>query len=388
MQSSLQNTPPHALRGLQGAALPRRGLLTGALAGVASVAACSAEEPPPPVDDDGGAGAGEETPSESPSPEPPQPVTITHVGDTFPGSYPNRMASDGGASFFSGVVDELTGDVVIANMEGALSTLEFDKCGGGSCTYFRLPGEYAEVFAEAGFDVLNIANNHGWDAGPDGAQETLEAVTGAGMELSGMKDEVVTAPARDLTVAVVGFAPYYFYTDVRDLDAVASLVSAARASADLVVATAHLGAEGTDHQHVPEGVENYLGENRGDTRAFARTCVDSGADLVVGHGPHVLRGMELYNGKLIAYSLGNFGGGQNLFSTDGPLGISGILKVDFLEDGSFQGGRIVPSRMDDRGYPQLDPEGAAIEKLNELASDFGDAGVTVGDDGALILPGV
>ncbi|GAB3998884.1 hypothetical protein GCM10029992_26050 [Glycomyces albus] len=283
------------------------------------------------------------------------------------------MASDNGAGFFEGVTEELTGDVVIANMEGALSTLEFDKCGGGQCTYFRLPGEYAEVFAEAGFDVLNLANNHGWDAGPDGAAETEEAVTGVGMELAGMKDEVVTVEAQGLTVAVVGFAPYAFYTDVRDLDAVAALVQEARSSADLVVATAHLGAEGTDHRHVPEGVENYLGENRGDTRAFGHTCVDAGADLVVGHGPHVLRGMELYNGKLIAYSLGNFGGGQNLFARDGHLGDSGILKVDFNEDGSLAAGRIVPSRMDDRGYPQLDAEGAAIASLNELAADFGDA---------------
>ncbi|WP_100446349.1 CapA family protein [Glycomyces xiaoerkulensis] len=373
---------------LQSSAVRRRGLLTGALAGVAGVAACSDEEEPPPVDE-GGVGAAEETtPSESPSPEPPQPLTITHVGDTFPGSHPNRLPSDGGASFFEGVADELSGDVVIANMEGALSTLEFDKCGGGSCTYFRLPGEYAGVFAEAGIDVLNIANNHGWDAGPDGAAQTVEAVNGAGMELAGMKDEVVTVEARELTVAVVGFAPYYFYTDVRDLDAVAALVSAAKSSADLVVATAHLGAEGTDQRHVPEGVENYLGENRGDTRAFCHTCVDSGADLVVGHGPHVLRGMELYNDKLIAYSLGNFGGGQNLFSIDGHLGISGILKVDLLEDGTLTGGRIVPSRMDDRGYPQLDADGAAIDSLNELAADFGEAGVTVDGDGALVLPDV
>ena len=368
--------------------LARRGLLTGALAGLAGLTACGEAEPPPP--EDGGQGAAEASPSptESPSPEPPKQVSITHVGDTFPGSHPNQLAADGGASFFDGVADELRGDVVIANMEGALSTLEFDKCGGGQCTYFRLPGEYAEVFAGAGFDVLNIANNHGWDAGPDGAAETREAVTGAGMELAGMKDEIVTVEAQGLTVAVVGFAPYTFYTDVRDLDAVAALVDQAKSQADLVVATAHLGAEGTDHRHVPEGVENYLGEDRGDTRAFCRTCVDSGADLVVGHGPHVLRGMELYNGKLIAYSLGNFGGGQNLFSLDGPLGVSAILNVELDEGGNLLAGRIVPSRMDDRGYPELDAEAAAIESLNELAADFGDAGVTVGPDGILEFPEV
>ena len=367
--------------------LARRGLLAGAVAGIAATAACSEEEPAPV--DEGGAGAAEESPSESPSPEPPRTLTITHVGDTMPGSYPDQMASDEGASFFEAVKPELTGDVVIANLEGALSTLEFDKCGGGSCTYFRLPAEYAQVFADAGIHVLNQANNHGWDAGPDGATETQEAVRAAGMEIAGIKDEVAFVEANGFTVGIVGFAPYSFYTDVRDLDAVAALVTEAKSQADFVVATAHLGAEGTDQVHTPEGNENYLGEDRGDTRAFAHTCVDAGADLVVGHGPHVLRGMELYNGKLIAYSLGNFGGGQKLFNTDGALGVAAILKVTFTEDGAIESGSIVPTEMDDdNGYPLLDPDGEAIAAINDVASDFGDAAVTIGEDGALVLPSV
>ncbi|MCD0447138.1 CapA family protein [Glycomyces sp. A-F 0318] len=367
------------------ATLRRRGLLVASAAGLAAAAACSEEEPPPA--DDGGAGAAEETPSESPSPEPPREITITHVGDTMPGSYPNQTASDEGASFFDGVTDLLTGDVVIANLEGALSTLEFDKCGGGQCTYFRLPAEYAQVFADAGFDVLNQANNHGWDAGPDGATETQEAVREAGMEICGIKDEVCLVETENgLTVGLVGFAPYTFYTDNRDLDAVAALVASAKEQADIVIATAHLGAEGTDHRHVPEGVETYLGEDRGDTRAFARTCVDNGADLVFGHGPHVLRGMELYNGKLIAYSLGNFGGGQNLFATDGPLGRSAVVSVTISEDGTITAAQAVATRMDGDGYPQVDEDNGAFDDLNELADDFGDAGVTVDDNGALVLP--
>ncbi|WP_051326215.1 CapA family protein [Glycomyces tenuis] len=365
--------------------LPRRGVLAGAAAGIALTAAACSEEEEPPVDD-GGVGAAEESPSPSPSPEPPRSITITHVGDTMPGSHPDNMPSDEGASFFDGVVEELTGDVVIANLEGALSTLEFDKCGGCDAYYFRLPGEYAQVFADAGFHVLNQANNHGWDAGPDGAVETQEAVRDAGMELAGVKDEVAYVELDGLTVGIVGFAPYTFYTDVRDLDAVSALVAEAKSQADLVVATAHLGAEGSDQMHTPEGTETYYGEDRGDTRAFARTCVDAGADLVIGHGPHVLRGMELYNGKLIAYSLGNFGGGQNLFSTDGPLGVAGILKVTISAEGVIEGGTLVPTVMDDNGYPLLDPDGEAIGTINDLAGDFGENAVTLDDDGALVLP--
>ncbi|MEU6858786.1 CapA family protein [Glycomyces sp. NPDC046736] len=376
---------PAALRGTQ---LARRGLLTASAAGlVAAAAACSEEEPPPA--DEGGIGAAEESPSPEPSPQPPREITITHVGDTMPGSYPNQLASDEGASFFSGVKDVITGDLRIANLEGALSTHEFDKCGGGTCIYFRLPAEYAQVFADAGFHVLNQANNHGWDAGPDGATETQEAVRAAGMEICGIKDEVALVETESgLTVGLVGFAPYTFYTDNRDLDAVAALVSAAKQQADIVIATAHLGAEGTDHRHVPEGVETYFGEDRGDTRAFARTCIDNGADVVFGHGPHVLRGMEYYNGKLIAYSLGNFGGGQNLFAGDGALGRSAILSVTIREDGTIVAGQALATRMDGDGYPQVDADNGAFDDFNELAADFGDDAVTVADDGALVFPGV
>ena len=83
----------------------------------------------------------------------------------------------------------------------------------------------------------------------------------------------------------------------------------------------HGGAEGTNATHVPQGVEKFLGENRGDLRKFSRAVIDAGADLVIGHGPHVLRGMEIYKGRLIAYSLGNFSTWET-FSLRGPLGIT------------------------------------------------------------------
>ena len=86
----------------------------------------------------------------------------------------------------------------------------------------------------------------------------------------------------------------------------------ADAWADLVVVTMHAGAEGSDHQHVDPGTEYFLGENRGDSVAFTHAMVRAGADLVVGSGPHVLRGMEWYRGRLIAYSLGNFVGYHTL----------------------------------------------------------------------------
>ena len=78
--------------------------------------------------------------------------------------------------------------------------------------------------------------------------------------------------------------------------------------ADLVVVNMHGGAEGSDKTHVTHGTEWFLGENRGDPCRFSHAVIDAGADLVVGHSPHVLRGMEWYKGRLIAYSIGNFAG--------------------------------------------------------------------------------
>ena len=111
-----------------------------------------------------------------------------------------------------------------------------------------------------------------------------------------------------------------------DVAAAKRLVRKAARLADVVVVTMHAGAEGTERQHVRAGTELFLGENRGNPVRFAHAVVDAGADLVVGHGPHVLRGMEWYRGRLIAYSLGNFAG-YKVFSLGGPLSTSGILRV-------------------------------------------------------------
>lgn len=113
-------------------------------------------------------------------------------------------------------------------------------------------------------------------------------------------------------VAVVGFAPHPGAQDVRDIPAAQELVRRAARLAELVVVTMHAGAEGTAAAHVRRGAEIYEGENRGDVVAFSHAVVDAGADLVIGHGPHVLRGMEWYRGRLIAYSLGNFAAYRNL----------------------------------------------------------------------------
>jgi hypothetical protein len=151
----------------------------------------------------------------------------------------------------------------------------------------------------------------------------------------------------------------------------------------VVVVAMHAGAEGSGATSTPVGREVAFGEDRGDTRAFAHAVVDAGADLVVGSGPHVLRGMEWYEGRLIAYSLGNFAG-YKVFALGGPLSLSGILHVTLRGDGTYVKGRLVATELVGGGYPALDPDEAAHGAVRTLSrQDFGARGVKVSPTGAL-----
>jgi hypothetical protein len=152
------------------------------------------------------------------------------------------------------------------------------------------------------------------------------------------------------------------------------------------VVSFHGGAEGARYQRVPEREELFLVESRGDLRRFARAVVEAGADLVLGHGPHVVRGLELYRGRLIAYSLGNFAtyGGMNL---NGPNGLTLVLEVQLAPGGAFLGGRIHPGRQLRPGGPIRDADGEVIEVLRRLSvEDFGAAAPEILSDGTIRVP--
>jgi hypothetical protein len=154
------------------------------------------------------------------------------------------------------------------------------------------------------------------------------------------------------------------------------------------VVQAHLGAEGADATRVRPGAETYFGEDRGDPIAFARAVVDAGADLVIGHGPHVLRGLEFYRGRLIAYSLGNFAGGGGTLRAEGALGLGAVLRVGLYPDGTWASGTFTATHMRDRGLPQPDDDRAGLDLVREATErDFPDAGARLGRSGAIRPPG-
>ena len=185
---------------------------------------------------------------------------------------------------------------------------------------------------------------------------------------------------------MLGFAPYPWAQSLLDVPAAQALVRKADEWADLVVVTMHAGAEGSDHQHVKPGTEWFLGENRGNALRFTHAVVDAGADLVVGSGPHVLRGMEWYRGRLIAYSMGNFVGYHTL-ATSGVSGVTGILQVSLGRDASWVAGDLVPLTVAGDGIPRPDPAEAAHGIVRRLSrQDFGGRAMAVSPAGVLRPP--
>ncbi len=316
-------------------------------------------------------------------------VSITAVGDIVMGTTTYGLPPDRGRSFFDQVDQELRGDVVLGNLEGTLSTGPGSKCGPGStdCYAFQTPPSYAKWLPRAGFNVMNLANNHAYDYGQSGFDQTRRALRKAGLAITGPRGVITVMEAGPVRVALVGFASYAWANDLTDIPAARRLVRKAAARADVVIVTFHGGAEGADETHVDPGAEYFLGENRGDLTRFAHAVIDAGADLVVGHGPHVLRGMEWYRGRLIAYSLGNFGG-YEVFSLGGPLSVSGILAVTLRGDGRWVRGELVPTQLLANGLPALDPAERAHGLVREVSKDdFGRHAMRISVTGRLRPPG-
>jgi hypothetical protein len=315
-------------------------------------------------------------------------LRLRAVGDVMLGTLvpEGYLPPDDGATVLADVTPWLRdADVTFANLEGPLcDSGSSAKCRkGGNCYAFRSPTRYAKHLTAAGIDLGSTANNHSGDFGEACRRETEKALDGEGITWSGPPGTIGTRAVRGLKVALVAFHTSGATNDVNDLPAAKKLVEQAASTHDLVVVSFHGGAEGIDANRVKDGAERYLGENRGDLKAFARAVIDAGADVVIGHGPHVLRGMELYQGRLIAYSLGNFAT-YGRFSLGGALGVSVILEVELAPDGRFVTGRLLSTKQEGKGVPMRDEARRGQRAIAEYtARDFPKTGVRVSDEGVL-----
>lgn len=320
---------------------------------------------------------------------PPTTVSIKAVGDIIPGTnFPYNKLPQKKELLFDGVKSHLKGaDILFGNFESTMTDHPYSSKGrgGGMLFAFRTPPSYAKILKDAGFDILSIANNHSYDFNEQGFKDTIKNINSNGMKAVGKRDQIVYKNVKGVNFAFIGFSNYgEVHNSLLELKVGAEVVRKAKQKADIVVISVHAGAEGTGALNVRNKTEVFYGENRGNMVLFSRTMIDAGADLILGHGPHVARAMELYKGKLIAYSLGNFMGYRTL-STAGELGKSLILDVKMNPQGDFVSGKIIPIALNAQGIPSLDDDFRSVRLIRRLTkSDFPNAGLSIGDLGQIV----
>jgi hypothetical protein len=319
-------------------------------------------------------------------------VTVIGTGDIMLGTnFPSVRylpPQNSCSHLFSHVAEFLTSaDFSFGNLEGTFadSLAVPRQCKDTNyCFLFRMPGEFVHCLAEAGYDMVSVANNHAGDFGAAGKLRTVEILKQAGLSVAGTLDEPFTVVERNgRRIAFCAFGTSGGTPSLIDLSYAVSVVEKASECSDLVIVSMHGGAEGKDFQHVPKTEEEFLGYDRGDVYLFAHRMIDAGADIIFGHGPHVTRGVELYKDRFIAYSLGNFCT-YSRFNLQGPNGIAPAIKVYVDSLGVFLKGEVLSIAQAGPGIPYIDPENKAVWKLRELSSaDFPESSLIIGGNGLI-----
>ncbi|MGM0593540.1 MAG: CapA family protein [Pseudomonadota bacterium] len=321
--------------------------------------------------------------------EAPRPnVTVAAVGDIMLGTdYPEPRLPPQPRSLLEPVTHVLrAADVTIGNLEGVLQDggAPVKQCANPArCYLFRSPASYAAELAHAGFDVMSLANNHARDFGEEGRSSSMAQLAAVGIAHTGRQGDVATLQVNESRVAVIAYAPFIGSHNMLALETARERIAALARQYDIVIVSFHGGGEGGEMTRIPFATEYYHGENRGDVVAFARMAVDAGADLVLGHGPHVPRALELYRERLIAYSLGNFATYWGI-KVSGTNGLAPILTAELEADGRFVQGEIFSARQQRPVGPQPDSTHAAAKLMAELTrSDFPETPLVIDKRGSI-----
>ncbi|MEM8696768.1 MAG: CapA family protein [Pseudomonadota bacterium] len=334
--------------------------------------------------------------------EPPT-YTVIGVGDIMMGSdWPEpgmdpRVIPGGDPAMVMGTdLVEMFGaaDVVFGNYEGTIHSSDEDAktCGNPEfCYVFRSPPFHADYLRRAGFTLMSHANNHARDFGESGRNATIANLTRTGIAVAGGDRDGMRIGVQTLEdgrrVALVAFGHNPGLLSVHDYARVGEMVRAADAQADIVMVSCHIGAEGARYDRVTRETEIYLEEDRGNPFRFARTAVDAGADIVFCHGPHIPRAVEVYQGRFIAYSLGNFWT-YGRFNVRGHNGLAPIARLEVDGEGALVAAEIVSARQDRPGGPYIDRSNAAAQRTAVLtARDFPESQVRIDSTGRLSWPG-
>lgn len=235
-------------------------------------------------------------------------LTLSVVGDCTLGTDEtfdydtslNAYYENYGADYFLQNVKDIfsTDDLTIANFEGTLTDSDERE---DKTFAFKAPASYASILTGGSVEAVNTANNHSHDYGDQSFDDTLAALDDAGIVHFGY-DETAVMDVKGIKVGLVGIYELYDHLE-REQQLKDNIAKVKADGAQLIVVIFHWGNE---TETVPDSNQTTLG----------RIAIDEGADLVCGHHPHVLQGIETYKGKNIVYSLGNFCFGGNSSPSD------------------------------------------------------------------------
>jgi hypothetical protein len=300
--------------------------------------------------------------------------TLAAMGDIMLGTE-NLLPPDGARGFFTDVKPYLRGrDIVFGNLEGPLTDRGFPTKNTSSerSFCFRTPPSYGTVLKDAGFNILSLANNHILDYGPEGRDQTVRILESLGIGHTGAPGQISRRVVRGRNFAFIGLAPNKGCQNINDIPGAVALVKAALREdpASLVIVSMHGGAEGSAYMAVPDGPEMFMGENRGDLRRLSRALIDAGAAMIIGHGPHVPRGAEVYKDRLIVYSLGNFATASGI-NVKGASGLAPLLLAKFDAGGKILEYDFISFRQEMNRGPRLDPKNEAAKTIRRLSLEIG-----------------
>ncbi len=276
-------------------------------------------------------------------------------------------------------------DITFGNLEGTVlnSGGELKSCSDWTkCYAFRQPEYFADQLKEAGFDLLSVANNHMGDFGNTGRSNTVKVLKEKGFHFAGLEScPWDTMTVKGVKIGFTAFAPNTGCLQITDYENARAVVSKLNQICDIVIVSFHGGAEGSAKTHITRQAEIFYEENRGNVYQFARVVIDAGADVVLGHGPHVTRAIDCYKGRFITYSMGNFCTYRK-FNLKGVNGVAPLFELKLTRKGVFVEGNVISTKQLGEGGPLLDESFGAFEQIKllttadipELKVEFGSKG--------------
>jgi poly-gamma-glutamate capsule biosynthesis protein CapA/YwtB (metallophosphatase superfamily) len=317
-------------------------------------------------------------------------ISVIGTGDIMLGSnYPSdaNLPVNDGRELLKNAKDILKdADITFGNLEGCfLDRGGYPKSCKSGCYFFRMPDRYVNYLTDAGYDFINIANNHMGDFGTPGRENTVKILREAGLNYAGLENVCETSVFEldGIKYGFCGFAPNSGTVKITNINNAKTIISRLKSECNIVIVSFHGGAEGKPNNRVTRKTETFYGENRGNVYEFAHAAVDAGADIVFGHGPHVVRAAELYNDRFIIYSMGNFCTAGS-FSISGISGYAPIVKVFVDREGKFVKGQIFSFLQKDKTGPVPDQNNNAAKEIKRLTElDFPQTDLTISNEGII-----